>query len=67
MDEILQHYAELYAKANDSVPKTGDRLSVGAVDWRIVSVAANVLKTPLPGAPGAGAANPYCASSSDMR
>ena len=61
MDEILQHYAELYAKANHTY-KTGDRLSVGAVDWRIVSVAANVLKTPLPGAPGAGAANPYCAS-----
>ena len=49
---------ELYAKAKHTVAKTGDRISVSGLDWRIVSAAGQVLKTPLP---GAGAPNPYCA------
>jgi len=59
IDPILQQYAELYAKAKHTVVKPGDKIAVAGLDWRIVSAAGQVLKTPLP---GAGAANRYCAS-----
>ena len=51
-------YAELHAKAKHLVVKAGDRLPVTGLDWRIVSSAGEVLKTPLP---GAGTPNPACA------
>jgi len=60
MDEYLRQYAEVYAKAKHTVPKTGDRIPVNGLDWRIVSVTGRPLKTPIPGAPGAGRPNPYC-------
>jgi beta-lactamase superfamily II metal-dependent hydrolase len=50
-------YAELKAKAKYTVAKPGDQLPVTGLDWRIVSSAGNVLKTPLP---GGGAPNPAC-------
>jgi beta-lactamase superfamily II metal-dependent hydrolase len=59
IDPILQRYAELYGKAVHTVAKTGTKVAVNGLDWRIVSAAKEPLKTPLP---GAGAANPYCAS-----
>jgi competence protein ComEC len=62
IDQYLQRYAELYAKAKHTIPKTGDRISVSGLEWRIVSVAGRAIKAPLAGAPGAGGPNPYCGS-----
>jgi beta-lactamase superfamily II metal-dependent hydrolase len=55
-------YAELYGKARHLVVKPGDRLPLTGVDWRIVTAAGEALKTPIAGAPGAGAPNPACAA-----
>ncbi|MEN3339090.1 MAG: competence protein ComEC [Acidobacteriota bacterium] len=54
-----QAYAELYGKAKHLVVKPGDRVPVAGVDWRIVSSAGSVLKTPLP---GGGKPNAACAA-----
>jgi competence protein ComEC len=59
-DEFLQKvYPTLYKNATHTVAKAGDRIAVKGLDWRVVSAAGEVIKSPLP---GAGAANPYCAS-----
>jgi competence protein ComEC len=59
-DEFLQKtYPPLYAKAKHTVAKPGDKIAVAGLDWRVVSAAGEAIKTPLP---GAGKANPYCAS-----
>jgi len=58
IDPVLERYGALHAKAKHTVAKTGDRVSVSGLDWRIVSAAGHVLRTPLS---GAGAPNPYCA------
>ena len=52
-------YPSLHAKGTHTVAKPGDRVAVAGLDWRIVSAAGQLLKTPLP---GAGRTNPYCAS-----
>ena len=52
-------WKELYAKAKHTVAKPGDRVPIGGMEVRVVTSNGDVLKTPLP---GAGAANPYCAS-----
>ena len=52
-------YPALYGKAKHTVVKVGDRIPVAGLDWRIVTSAGNVIKTPLR---GGGTANPYCAS-----
>jgi competence protein ComEC len=54
-----QAYAELYGQAKHLVVKPGDRVPVAGLDWRIVSSAGNVLKTPLP---GGGKPNAACAA-----
>jgi competence protein ComEC len=60
-DDFLQKtYPTLYAKGKHTVVKPGDRIPIAGLDWRIVSSAGAVLKTPLP---GAGATNPHCAGS----
>jgi len=41
------------------VAKPGDRIPITGLDWRIVTSAGQVLKTPLP---GGGRPNPACAS-----
>jgi competence protein ComEC len=57
-DEFLQKtYPALYAKVTHTVVKPGDKIPVAGLDWRIVTSAGQVLKTPLP---GAGKPNPYC-------
>ena len=62
-DEFLQKvYPALYAKSKHTVAKPGDRIALTGVDWRIVSAAGEAIKTPLPGAPGAGRPNPFCAA-----
>ena len=58
VDPILQQYAGLYGKAKHAVAKPGDKIQLMGVDWRIVSAAGQVLKTPLP---GAGRPNASCA------
>ena len=58
-DEFLQKiYPTLYGKAKHTVAKPGDKIPVAGLDWRIVTSAGEVIKTPLP---GAGRPNPYCA------
>lgn len=52
-------YKEIYAKAKHTVAKPGDRIPIAGLDVRVVTSAGETIKTPLP---GAGAANPYCAS-----
>jgi beta-lactamase superfamily II metal-dependent hydrolase len=52
-------YAELYTKRKRLVVKPGDRVPITGLDWRIVTSAGNLLKTPLS---GGGRANPYCAN-----
>jgi beta-lactamase superfamily II metal-dependent hydrolase len=54
-----QLWASLYAKGHHIVVKPGDRLPITGVDWRIVTSAGQVIKTPLP---GGGQPNPECAS-----
>ncbi len=59
-DEFLQKvYPALYGKAKHTVAKPGDTIAIRGLDWRIVSAAGEALKTALP---GAGKANPYCAT-----
>ena len=54
-------YDAAVAKGPHVVPKVGDKLPVTGINWTFVSVAGNTLKTNMPGAPGAGKPNPYCA------
>src|SRR5262245_8617189 len=57
-------YAELYGKAKHLVVKPGDRVPITGLDWRIVTSAGQVLKTPP--LPGGGKPNPYCTGFSPM-
>jgi beta-lactamase superfamily II metal-dependent hydrolase len=59
IDALMQQYGQLYAKTKHTVAKAGDRIQVAGLEWRIVSAGGQVIKSPLP---GAGAANPFCAS-----
>jgi competence protein ComEC len=52
-------YAALHAKATHTVAKPGDTIPFGAVGVRVVTSAGEVIRSPLP---GAGRANPVCAS-----
>lgn len=51
-------YAGLYSKAQHTVLKPGDRIPLPGLDWRIVTSAGNVIKSPLP---GGGKPNAACA------
>ena len=53
-------YLAVREKAHASVPKPGDKIPVKGLDVEIVSSAGDLLKTPVAGAPGAGAPNPFC-------
>jgi competence protein ComEC len=52
-------YPKLYANAKHTVAKPGDKIAVAGLDVQVVTSAGETIKTPLP---GAGGANPYCAS-----
>ena len=52
-------YDSILAKATHTVATPGYRVPVAGLDWRIVTAAGKAIATPLP---GAGAANPTCAS-----
>jgi competence protein ComEC len=63
VDEFLAKvYPQLYAGKRHTVAKPGDKIQVAGVDIEVVSSAGEMIKAALPGAPGAGAPNPYCAS-----
>jgi len=57
-------YANLYGKAKHLVVKPGDRVPITGLDWRIVTSAGHVLKTPA--LPGGGKPNPLCAGFTPM-
>jgi beta-lactamase superfamily II metal-dependent hydrolase len=58
--EFLQNtYPSLHGKAKHTVAQPGDRIPITGVDWRVVTSAGKVIKTPLR---GAGQPNPYCAT-----
>jgi len=60
IDSFLQGgYRELTSKAKHTVAKPGDKIPIAGVDWRIVTSAMQVLKTPLQ---GKAIPNPYCAN-----
>jgi len=60
VDEFLEKtYPQLYAKAKRTVAKPGHRIPVAGLEVLVVTSAGETIKTPLP---GAGGANPYCAS-----
>ena len=59
-DAMLKDYETLYSKAKHTVVKPGDKVPVAGLDWRIVSSAGDVIKTPLPGA--GSKPNPYCSN-----
>ena len=56
--DFQKTYAELYKAAKHTVAKPGDKIPFGGVDVTVVTSAAQVLKTPLP---GGGKPNPACA------
>jgi competence protein ComEC len=59
-DEFLQKtYPQLYAKARHTVARPGNKISVAGLDVLVVASAGETIKAALP---GAGGANPYCAS-----
>src|SRR6184192_1930209 len=50
VDTFLQGgYRELYTKTKHTVAKPGDKIPIAGVDWRIVTSAMQVIKTPLQG------------------
>jgi beta-lactamase superfamily II metal-dependent hydrolase len=55
-------YDSAVATAPHVVAKPGDKLPIPGIDWTIVSSAGATLASSMSGAPGAGLANPYCAS-----
>ena len=58
-DDFLRNtYPALYAKAKHAIAKPGDTIAVAGLDWRVVSAAGEVIKTPLA---GAGRTNASCA------
>src|SRR5258706_473178 len=59
-DEFLQKtYPPLSAKGKHTVAKPGSKIPVAGLDVLVVTSAGETIKAPLP---GAGGANPYCAS-----
>src|SRR5256714_2169151 len=59
-DEFLQRtYPQLHAQARHTVARPGDKIPVAGLDVLVVASAGETIKAALP---GAGGANPYCAS-----
>jgi competence protein ComEC len=60
---VPQYYAaylNVREKGQHILARPGDALPIKGIDVQIVSAAAKTILEPLPGAPGAGAANPVC-------
>lgn len=58
----MDRYAQIVQGMNRTILEVGDEIPLGGVDVRVVTSDREVLRTPLAGAPGAGAANPACSS-----
>src|SRR2546422_178761 len=59
-DAFLQGgYRELYTKTKHTIAKPGDKLPITGLDWRVVTSAAQGIKTPLQ---GKATPNSYCAN-----
>ena len=59
-DAFLQGgYRDLYTRTKHTVAKPGDKIAIAGVDWRIVTSAMEVTKTPVQ---GKATPNPYCAN-----
>jgi len=54
-------YGEMVAKADHTVVKPGDKIPFAGTSVVVVTSAGQTLKTPIPGAPGAGKQNAACA------
>ncbi len=60
MNDFFQKtYPPIFAKGTRTVAKPGDRIAMKGMDIRVPTAGGAAIKTPLP---GAGKANPYCAS-----
>lgn len=59
--EFEARYAEISQGAR-TVLVPGDRIPLGDLDVLVVASHDRFIESPIPGAPGAGAANPYCES-----
>jgi beta-lactamase superfamily II metal-dependent hydrolase len=59
-DAATLSYLPVREHAHVTTAKPGDRIPVEGLDVRVVSSAGEVIKTPMAGAPGAGAPNPFC-------
>src|SRR2546426_43045 len=58
VDAFLQGgYRDLYSKTKHTVAKPGDKIPIAGLDWRVVTSAMEVIKTPLQ---GKAAPNAYC-------
>jgi beta-lactamase superfamily II metal-dependent hydrolase len=53
-------YKPIRDRARAIVPRPGDRVPLEGLDVQFVSAAGELLRTAMPGVPGAGAANPFC-------
>ena len=53
-------YRTVRDRARAIVPKAGDKIPIAGLDVLVVSSAGELLTTPIPGAPAAGAPNPLC-------
>jgi competence protein ComEC len=53
---------QLHAKAKHTVVKPGDKIDMKDIAVQVVTSNGETIKTPVAGAPGAGAPNPYCAT-----
>jgi competence protein ComEC len=58
-DFLANVYPKLYASAQHTVAKPGDKIAVAGIDVQVVASAGETIKTPVA---GAGAPNPYCAN-----
>lgn len=53
-------YKTVRDRARAIVPRPGDKIPVAGLDVTVLTVSGDLIAAPLPGAPGAGAANPLC-------
>jgi len=57
-----EQYAAIHSRANRTIVKPGDRIPFAGTQVDIVASHGEVTNTPIPGARGAGAPNPACAT-----
>lgn len=58
----MERYPQIVRNMNRTISKVGDRIPIEGLDVRVVTSDGRVQRNALAGAPGAGAANPACAT-----